>query len=145
MAKAQHGDSDVQAYHTAITRLVLGDLPIPGTSTTLLCDTSTGVARPIVPLAWRRVFFDTIHGLAHPGIRTSRKLVAARFVWHGMNKQVGIWAKNMCALPKIEGSPACHSSTAAWTPSRSSLPTDSCRHCWTTAHFPRKIIFVHNY
>ena len=63
---------------------VLADLPIPGTSTTLLCDTSTGVARPIIPLAWRRVVFDTIHGLAHPGIRTSRKLVAARFVWCGM-------------------------------------------------------------
>ena len=103
MAKAQHGDSDVQAYRTAITRLVLADLPIPGTSTTLLCDTSTGVARPIVPLAWRRVVFDTIHGLAHPGIRTSRKLVAARFVWHGMNKQVGIWAKTCvpCQRSKV--------------------------------------------
>ena len=103
MAKGQHGDSDVQAYRTAITRLVLADLPIPGTSTTLLCDTSTGVARPIVPLAWRRVVFDTIHGLAHPGIRTSRKLVAARFVWHGMNKQVGIWAKTCvpCQRSKV--------------------------------------------
>ena len=103
MAKAQHGDSDVQAHRTAITCLVLADLPIPGTSTTLLCDTSTGVARPIVPLAWRRVVFDTIHGLAHPGIRTSRKLVAARFVWHGMNKQVGIWAKTCvpCQRSKV--------------------------------------------
>ena len=103
MAKAQQGDSDIQAYRTAITRLVLADLPIPGTSTTLLCDTSTGVARPIVPLAWRRVVFDTIHGLAHPGIRTSRKLVAARFVWHGMNKQVGIWAKTCvpCQRSKV--------------------------------------------
>ena len=53
MAKAQQGESDVQAYRTAISRLVLADLPIPGTSTTLLCDTSTFVARPIVPLVWR--------------------------------------------------------------------------------------------
>ena len=103
MAKAQHGDSDVQVYRTSITRLVLADLPIPGTSTTLLCDTSTDVARAIVPLAWRRMVFDTIHGLAHPGIRTSRKLVAAHFVWHGMNKQVGIWEKTCvsCQRSKV--------------------------------------------
>ena len=103
MAKAQQGDSDVQAYRTAISCLVLADLPIPGTSTTLHCDTTIGVARPIVTLAWHRVVFDTIHGLAHPGIRMSRKLVAARFVWHGMNKQVGIWAKTCvpCQRSKV--------------------------------------------
>ena len=42
MAQAQAADAGVQAYRTAITQLVLADLTIPGTTTTLLCDTSTG-------------------------------------------------------------------------------------------------------
>ena len=104
MAQAQQADSGVQAYRTAITRLVLADIPIQGTTTTLLCDTSTGVARPIVPLSWRRVVFDAIHCLAHPGIKTTRKMVAARFVWHGINKQVGHWAKTCvpCQKAKVQ-------------------------------------------
>ena len=104
MAQAQAADVGVQAYRTAITQLVLADLPIPGTTTTILCDTSTGTARPVVPSSWRRVVFDAIHGLAHPGIRTSRKMVAARFVWHGMNKEVGLWAKTCvpCQRSKVQ-------------------------------------------
>ena len=93
MAQTQQEDAGVQAYRTAITRLVLADLTIPGTNTTLLCDVSTGVSRPIVPLSWRRMVFDAFHGLSHPGIKTTRKMIAARFVWHGINKQVGLWAK----------------------------------------------------
>ena len=104
MAQAQQDDVQVQAYRTAISKLVLADLPIPGTNTTLLCDTSTGVPRPIVPQSWRRTVFNTIHGLAHPGIRASRKLVSSRFVWHGVNKQVGLWAKTCipCQRAKVQ-------------------------------------------
>ena len=75
MEQAQQADAEVQAYRTAITGLVLTDVPLPGTDTTLLCDTSTGAARPIVPRSWRRAVFDAIHSLAHPGIKTSWKMV----------------------------------------------------------------------
>ena len=43
MAWAQQDDAKVQAYRTAITKLTLADLPVPGTDSTLLCDISTGV------------------------------------------------------------------------------------------------------
>jgi hypothetical protein len=33
----------------------------------LLCDTSTGAARPLVPAPHRRLLFNGIHNLAHPG------------------------------------------------------------------------------
>ncbi len=102
MAQAQQEDAGVQAYRTAITGLVLADLPIPGTNTTLLCDTSLGTPRPIVPQSWRRVVFDAIHGLAHPGIKTTRKMVSARFVWHSINKHVGTWAKTCIPCQKAK-------------------------------------------
>ena len=98
MAQTQQADAEVQAYRTAITGLVLAVVPLSGTDTTLLCDTSTGAARPIVPRSWRRAVFDAIHSLAHSCIKTSRKMVTAHFVWHGINKQVGMWAK-ICASP----------------------------------------------
>ena len=100
MAQSQQADAEVQAYHTAIIGLVLTDVPLPGTNTTLLCDTSTAAARPIVPHSWRRAVLDAIHSLTHPGIQTSRKMVTARFVWHDINKQVGMWAKTCISCQK---------------------------------------------
>ena len=46
IAQAQQADAEVQAYLTAITG---ADVPLPGTDTILLCDTSTGAARSLVP------------------------------------------------------------------------------------------------
>lgn len=57
-------------------------------NTTLLCDTSTGHPCPLVPPGWRRQVFDAIHNLSHPGMKSSTKLVTARFVWPGFWKDV---------------------------------------------------------
>lgn len=69
----------------------------------LLCDVSTGHPRPIVPAAWRRHVFDTVHGLAHPSVRATQTLIASKFVWHGLRKQVAHWARTCvpCQTSKI--------------------------------------------
>jgi hypothetical protein len=46
----------------------------------LWCNFSTGVARPLVPAAWRQCVFAALHNIAHPGVRATRRLVSARFV-----------------------------------------------------------------
>ncbi len=46
----------------------------------LLCDTSTGSPRPLVPTVDRKAVFDAFHGLAHAGTRATRRLIAARAV-----------------------------------------------------------------
>ena len=71
MATAQQQDSEVQAYRTATSSLQVEDIPF-GEEITLLCDTSTGRDRPIVPDSWRRQVFDLVHGLSHPSVRTTR-------------------------------------------------------------------------
>ena len=93
---------EVQAYRTAITNLRLEDIPIGNSNVSLLCDVSTGRPRPIVPISWRRRVFDAIHGLSHPSIRATRKLVASKFVWHGLQKQVGLWTKQCLACQKAK-------------------------------------------
>ena len=91
MATDQRQDTEVQSYQTATSSLKLRDVPFSGT--TLLCDMSAGYARPIVPINWRRKVFDLIHGLSHPSIRATRKLISSKFVWKGLQKQVGMWAR----------------------------------------------------
>jgi cleavage and polyadenylation specificity factor subunit 1 len=104
MADAQRDDEEVQACRSSVTGLVLEDVPLGTTGTTLLCDIATGKPRPIVPRTWRRKIFDVFHGLSHPAIRTTKKLIASRFVWHGLQKEVAEWAKTciQCQRAKIQ-------------------------------------------
>ena len=97
MATDQQSDQDVQNYRTAISNLRLEDVPFESGTFTLLCDVSTGVARPIVPETWRKRVFDTFHSLSHPGARTTKKLVSSKFVWHGLGREITIWAR--CCVP----------------------------------------------
>eukprot|EP00731_Ephydatia_muelleri_P025879 Em0017g962a len=86
MAASQIVDQEVQSYRTALSGLVLQDIPFGEQGDTLLYDTSTGHARPVVPVSWRRQVFDLMHSLSHPSIRTTRKLISSKFVWNGLRK-----------------------------------------------------------
>jgi len=104
MARAQQVDPEAHAYRTAITGLIWQDLPVQGhADCTILCDVSTGRPRPLVPASWRRRAFDAVHGLSHPGINTTTKMVASRYVWHGLAKQVREWSRQCipCQRAKI--------------------------------------------
>ncbi len=74
----------------------------------LLCDFSRGATRPVVPVQDRRAVFLAMHGVAHPGIRATRRLVSARFVWHGLAKDVGGWCRDCltCQRGKVTKQPA---------------------------------------
>lgn len=104
LAKAQQEDPEVQACHTQASKLQLEEVPFGPGNTTVLCDMSTGVARPVVPMIWRRRIFDLIHGLSHPSIRTTRKLITSKFIWNGAQKHIGAWAKQCiaCQTSKIQ-------------------------------------------
>ena len=104
MARAQIDSEEIQSYRTAITGLKLADMPVSNLGPVLLCDISTGTPRPIVPQEFRRQVFDLIHGLAHPGRKSTQKLISEKFVWHGLKKEVTKWAKEciQCQASKIQ-------------------------------------------
>ena len=81
------------------TSLYLEDVPWQGFQ--LLCDTSTGKLRPIVPRAFRRQIFSSVHDLSHPGPRPTQRMLSSRFVWPGLKKDVRDWCR------------ACHSCQSA--------------------------------
>ncbi|CAH8490858.1 unnamed protein product [Dicrocoelium dendriticum] len=92
MASAQAQDEDIQRTLQS-TSLHVQPVPLQTTEGTILCDTSTGCPRPLVPVSFRRTVFDALHSLSHPGIRASLKLVTERFVWPRVNKDVRTWAR----------------------------------------------------
>ncbi len=75
---------------------------------TVVCDVSNGRCRPIVPSSQRRSVFQAIHGIAHPGVRATRRLVAARFTWRGLSSDIGKWCKECadCERAKVTKQPA---------------------------------------
>ena len=91
MAAAQQQDAKVQAYHTATSSLKLEDIPFGTQGVVLLCD-------------WRRQVFDLVHGLFHPSVRATRKLISSKFIWNGLQKQVGVCATQgiPCQSSKIQ-------------------------------------------
>ena len=103
MARAQSASLDVQAYKTAVTSLEIINTKVSDQGPELLCDISTGFPRPIVPPDFRRSVFNTVHSLAHSGVKATVKLISEKFVWHGMRKQVSSWVKQChhCQSSKV--------------------------------------------
>ena len=50
----------------------------------LLCDVSTGRVRPLIPISDRQAVSESLHSIAHPGTRATRRLISSRVVWRGM-------------------------------------------------------------
>jgi hypothetical protein len=73
----------------------------------LLCDVSQGVPRPLIPEQDRRAVFNAFHGLAHPGTRATRRILAARVVWRGMASDVATWVRDCqpCCRGKVTTQP----------------------------------------
>ena len=70
----------------------------------LICDSSTGSLRPLVPEVLRKPLFQALHNISHPGVRGSRRLISTRFVWPGLSRDVGLWTRSClrCQQSKIQ-------------------------------------------
>lgn len=104
LAAAQNDDEDLKNIILAESNSVkMEKITMPGTTIVLWCETSTGKTRPFVPFSHRRAIFDQLHNIAHNGVRGSRKLVAQRFFWPAMNKDIGTWSRECvnCQRSKV--------------------------------------------
>ena len=53
---------------------------------------------PCCPPSFRKVVFDALHSLSHPGIRATQKLISQHFVWPKMYSFIKRWAQS--CLPR---------------------------------------------
>ena len=95
LAQAQSSDQEL---------IQLRNSPSPGTSLQWSCrqftpslylhgDVSTGTFRPYVPASHHKAVLDQLHGLSHPGVRASVRLLASSFFWPGLQKDVRHYAR----------------------------------------------------
>ena len=105
IADAQANDPQIRSLQSSpSSTLVVEAVPLANSTNPLYCDTSTGTKRPLVPQPWRRTVFDSLHGLSHPGIRATQKLITSRFVWPGINSDIRRWTRScvQCQRAKIQ-------------------------------------------
>ncbi|GFW34835.1 retrovirus-related Pol polyprotein from transposon 17.6 [Trichonephila clavipes] len=69
IAETQQTDQEVHTLIASGTSLELKKVTFPNSSTEIMCDLSTGTARPYIPKQHRQDVFSAIHNLSHPGIR----------------------------------------------------------------------------
>lgn len=114
LAKRQSEDPEVAALCTNPS-LTIRKLQVAGTEHPLIVDVSTGSHRPLLPPSLRRPTFDRLHGIHHPGIRATRRLITERFVWKGMSADINQWTRTClhCQSSKV----GRHQSTPLQRPS----------------------------
>lgn len=103
LAESQKEDEELKQYLDQESRLRLKKTEIPGAGVSIYCDMSTGTARPFLTEPFRRAAFDSVHRLAHPGVRTTGRLVAERYVWPSMRTECRDWARSCipCQRSKV--------------------------------------------
>ena len=71
--------------------------------TNVLCDISTGTARPIVPKSWTQTIFHSIHNLSHSGTKPTLHAISQRYVWFNMRREIRKRCKecHQCQSSKI--------------------------------------------
>ncbi|GFT05918.1 transposon Tf2-11 polyprotein [Trichonephila clavipes] len=104
-AEAQTIDSELQQFlHDSTSSLHLELKPCQVSDHNLICDTSTGTPRPFVPTTFRKLIFEHLHNLSHPGIAATTKLICSRYVWPCMKKQIKTWVRgcDKCQRSKVQ-------------------------------------------
>ena len=101
MAEAQLNDEEIQNLRHS-TSLRIQSVPLASAEGEILCDVSHGTSRPVVPSGLRRSVFNTLHRLSHPGIRSTVRLISARFVWPNMNRDIRQWSRACLQCQRVK-------------------------------------------
>lgn len=75
------------------TALKLKELPMPGSTYKIICDTAVQSVRPFVTKPFRQQVVQSLRGLAHPRIKETIKLVSQRYVWPKIQTDCRAWAQ----------------------------------------------------
>ena len=89
IAAQQLQDPEIGQYEDRLEDRVLKDDII------VKVDVSTMHPRPFVPRNFRQHIFDEFHNICHPGVIGTTKLIAARYFWPDMKRDIKNWV-NQC-------------------------------------------------
>lgn len=108
LAGEQSSCEETQLFkdHDNVQEVQLGAL-------TLVCDSSTGSLRPVVPTSMRRAVFNSVHALAHSGTRATRRMITSRFVWPSCAADIAAWCKDCQSCGRGKVTQQAHASVEA--------------------------------
>lgn len=127
MAESQQNDAEIQRLlnnaNDGETSVELKSFVTPDGKAQLFCDISKGRIRPYVTTPFRIQVMANTHGLSHPGVRATSKMIAERFVWYGMRKDIANFVRNCIACQRSK----VHRHTKT-TPNKYEAPTHRFAH-----------------
>lgn len=109
LVAAQQADQELGQLLTTTTALKLKWLHVSSSKDRVCCDLTRDNPCPFVPSGLRRTVFQSLHKLAHPGVRATQKLVTARYVWSYINLDVWQWTRECIACQR--SNVQCHTMT----------------------------------
>jgi transposase InsO family protein len=104
LANSQQTDATLQALLIkADSSLQLKLVQLPGLDESIYCDVSTACVRPYVTEPFRRIAFNSIHQLSHPGAKATTKLMTQKFIWPSIKSDCRKWTKSclQCQRSKV--------------------------------------------
>lgn len=105
LAVSQKHNEELQAYMRGdiSSNLRLERIRLPGSDTEVIYDVASRTARPFITRPFRRSAFDSVHRLAHPGIKATVRLVTEHYVWPSVKADCRSWARGciQCQRSKI--------------------------------------------
>lgn len=106
LAKKQQSDDELpilKEKSDISTSFKLNPIKLPASNIILWCETSTQSNRPYVPRPMREQIFKSIHNIAHPGIRSTRRKISKLYFWPNMNSDINEWSRSCvtCQREKI--------------------------------------------
>lgn len=103
IAQEQRKDAELQKLLQGQSAITFKKLRLDDSETTIYCDVTNQI-RIYIPASLRRRVVETVHSSSHPRIKTTRKMIAQRFVWPSMNRDVANWVRTClpCQRTKIQ-------------------------------------------
>lgn len=106
IAEDQRTDDELQGILRGNLKnsLKLQPFSFPGDVNNLYCDVTTKRIRPFITSKFRKGVIRLTHALAHPGVRSTIKLVTERYVWPDMKKEITDFVKSChnCQKNKVQ-------------------------------------------
>lgn len=110
LANEQQNDSELQAIISGKTSLKLIKISLPECNEGIFVEILNDKIRPYIPTSSRKIVFDKVHNLSHPGVRATVKLVRSMYVWPSISKDCAKWAK--CCVECQRSKVSKHTKTA---------------------------------
>ena len=104
LSLAQQQDKDLLQFVSSYAghKWTFGKVALPDSPSSVLCELSRPAPRPLVPLHLRRPIALQLHGLAHPGVKSSVRLVSDRFFWPDLAKDVRTWTSSCVPCQRVK-------------------------------------------